>query len=56
MKVQPVTMIPLPERKPASKCIKQCKADPTRKYCVGCLRTMEEIVTAGLARKRPEAS
>ena len=56
MKEQPVTTTQLPERKPASKCVKQCKADPTRKYCVGCLRTMDEIVAAGLARKRPEAS
>ena len=40
----------------AKKCVKQCKADPTRKYCVGCLRTMEEIVACGVARKRLEAS
>lgn len=46
---QPVPVVP-------AKCIKQCKADPTRKYCVGCLRTMDEIVAAGVARKPPEKS
>ena len=51
MKVQPVTTIQPQVRKPASKCIQQCKADPTRKHCVGCLRTMEEIIAAGMAAK-----
>jgi predicted Fe-S protein YdhL (DUF1289 family) len=47
MKEQPVITTQLPERKPASKCINECKADPTRQYCVGCLRTMEEIIQKG---------
>lgn len=38
------------------KCNKECKLDETRQFCTGCLRTMEEIVAAGLARKRSDKS
>lgn len=33
-------------------CIKQCKLDSTRSYCIGCKRTIEEIVDAGKSAKR----
>jgi uncharacterized protein len=28
---------------PASPCTKICKIDPQSGYCIGCLRTLEEI-------------
>jgi len=28
-------------------CKKQCKLDSSKKYCVACLRTIEEIKRAG---------
>lgn len=27
----------------ASPCVKQCKLDDSRRYCTGCLRTLDEI-------------
>lgn len=35
----------------ATKCINKCKADPTRQYCLGCGRTMKEIVEKGLRER-----
>lgn len=33
------------------KCIKQCKLDPLREVCIGCKRTLLEIIEAGNKRK-----
>lgn len=32
---------------PAKLCKKACKVDQTRQYCVGCLRTIQEIIEYG---------
>ena len=34
-----------------SSCIKACKLDPTKTYCIGCNRTLEQIKEAGNDRK-----
>lgn len=28
-------------------CVKKCKLDETRKFCLGCLRTIEQIIEKG---------
>jgi predicted Fe-S protein YdhL (DUF1289 family) len=33
----------LPEPPLASPCVSVCTLDPTRAYCIGCLRTVKEI-------------
>ena len=33
------------------KCVKQCKKSPCGTYCLGCRRTIEEIIEAGRSRK-----
>jgi predicted Fe-S protein YdhL (DUF1289 family) len=30
-----------------SKCVNKCKLDPYREYCLGCNRSMEEIINCG---------
>ena len=35
-----------------SPCVKVCVVDPASRFCVGCLRTIDEI--AGWSRMRPD--
>lgn len=45
------SVIPPPSRPPrrtiASPCVSVCRMDPRTGWCVGCLRTIEEIATWG---------
>ena len=34
---------PIPEEPLSSPCISVCTLDPSRSYCIGCLRTVKEI-------------
>ncbi len=40
------------ENQQKSKCIKVCKLDSTRSYCIGCFRSIEEIIEAGRNAKK----
>ena len=38
----------------SSPCINECKLDDTKSYCIGCRRTIEEIIHAGKQRQNNE--
>ncbi|MYM33053.1 DUF1289 domain-containing protein [Duganella sp. FT94W] len=42
--VNNISPSPLP-----SPCVSLCKMDPERRYCMGCLRSIEEIIAWGQA-------